>query len=269
MDFRFDHVVHFTNNPESAIDKMNDLGFHALLGGQHQDWGTYNGLCHFDLSYIEYIGVEDINKAESVLDNFLIKQIVAEKNSGEGLSRIALRTNNIEQAGEWFHKKGLSVKGPVKGSRKRADGSLLEWSMLFIEDPESDPYHLPFIIDWKQTDEERRNSLINQHIIDRHLAGDARLSHVGIAVKDIEKSVSKWKEWFNLKNHQIIFNEQLNAKYCRLHLKGTNLVLCSPTGDGILADTLKNRGERPFLIKISGANIEKQIELSGGLYILD
>ncbi|MBM7646720.1 hypothetical protein JOD45_002953 [Scopulibacillus daqui] len=267
MDFRFDHIVHYTNNPERAVGQMKAFGFHAQMGGQHPDWGTYNGLCHFDLSYIEFIGVEDIHKAESVADNFLIKQIAAEKDLGDGLCRIALRTNDIEQAGEWFRQKGLIIKGPVEGSRRRADGSLLKWSMLFIEDQESDPYHLPFIIDWKQTDEERRKTLINQQIIKRHCLHDAKLAYAAVAVKDLETSIMKWKKWFHLDDKPIVFNKKLNARYCKLLLKGTDILLCSPTGDGLVADTLKQRGERPFLLKLSETKVEKKADLFGGTYL--
>ena len=51
----FDHLVHAVNcTPEEAAKQMQERGFHTALGGEHTTWGTWNSLCYFDLSYIEF-----------------------------------------------------------------------------------------------------------------------------------------------------------------------------------------------------------------------
>lgn len=92
-----------TQKPEHAVETINQLGFHTVKGGHHEKWGTYNGLCHFGLSYIEFIGIEQREKVESVTDNTLISQIASIPSGQEGLIRIAFRTTDIEQATLHFH----------------------------------------------------------------------------------------------------------------------------------------------------------------------
>lgn len=76
MVITFDHLVHFTINPEEAKASFEKLGFLAVNGGQHLDWGTYNSLSYFQhLRYIEWIGFKDFEKAVQS-DNILIQQIV-------------------------------------------------------------------------------------------------------------------------------------------------------------------------------------------------
>ena len=57
--FCFDHLVHFVENPNEAIEVLKEKGIHAIKGGEHQNGQTYNTLSYFDLSYIEFIGVFD------------------------------------------------------------------------------------------------------------------------------------------------------------------------------------------------------------------
>jgi hypothetical protein len=60
------------------------------IGGRHESWGTYNSLIYFGLSYIEFLGIENLFIAEKHEDNRLITQIVEQlsKENREGPARI-------------------------------------------------------------------------------------------------------------------------------------------------------------------------------------
>ncbi len=163
----FDHLVHAVNcTPEEAAKQMQERGFHTALGGEHTTWGTWNSLCYFDLSYIEFLAVQHEEKAKKA-DNPLVQETVVKLQDGEGMLQIAIRTDAIEELAVKFSKHGLHTIGPFEGKRMRKDGRLLEWKMLFVKQDKNGP-KLPFFIQWNETDEERRNDLRNIGTITEH-----------------------------------------------------------------------------------------------------
>src|SRR5690625_6950100 len=92
------------------------------------------------------------------------------------------RTNNIEKDAERFRKLGLIVEGPIPFERKRPDGSLLTWKLLFIG-MENTNLPLPFLIQWDDSDDERLSQLKKQGAINQHPLGKTILISVGVAVQ--------------------------------------------------------------------------------------
>lgn len=261
----FDHLVHFVEDPKVAIEELKAYGIHAVEGGAHEKLGTYNSLSYFDLSYIEFLGTYDRTLVEqtehlpySLQETIVLDQFV------EGFSRFAVRTTNIDQDAQKFREKGLQVNGPIPYSRKRPDGSLIEWQLLFVGDNQND-LPLPFIIQWNESDEERRNEQIKKQVIVPHPAGIA-FSHVMFAVKDVDYTIEKWSNLLGLKAGDGYIDEKLQARCQTLELEGGNLVFCSPIGDGIVSEILEKRGEKPFQVNFSGGNRDVTFNLLGGIY---
>lgn len=148
MAIFFDHLVWFFKNPEKAISPLKQRGLHAVKGGRHESWGTYNTLTYFGLSYIEFLGIENLSIAEKHGENRLVTQIVEQlaKERREGPAKVALRTNQIEELAKKFKAEGLTVYGPLTGERVRADGQVIRWSLLFPEYAEN-KVSLPFFIE--------------------------------------------------------------------------------------------------------------------------
>lgn len=266
MRFHFDHLVHFVNSPEETVKHLRCLGLHAVLGGEHEQWGTYNALCYFDLSYIEFLGVNKPDVARQVTDNDLIRQAAATLPASEGFARIALRTDAIEEAAEWMQKQGLAVTGPFAGSRKRQDGSVVRWSMFFVREEGANGLHLPFVIQWGQPDEERKKDLQSRNVIFPHPAGPLAVAAVFFAVRDAEGAAEKWSRWFRLQRSGGYVDPDLQAQCVALELPGGNLVFCSPHGPGMVTEQLENRGEGPFLIRLTGSREKGIRPIRGGFY---
>lgn len=133
----FDHLVHvIQGTPIEAVKRMKSLGFHVLEGGEHTNWGTWNSLSYFDLAYIEFLAVQNENKAKQA-DNPLVLQAIDKLMDGEGMLQIAVRTDRIEELAATFVEKGLHITGPIEGKRIRKDGHLIEWKMLFVNQEEN------------------------------------------------------------------------------------------------------------------------------------
>lgn len=270
MQFSFDHLVWFSKKPEAALPILEQLGIHAANGGRHEKWGTYNTLSYFGLSYIEFLGIENAAIAERHEENRLITHIVEQlpKVNGEGPARIAIRTNGIEKLAMNLKKNGITVYGPIPGERVRADGEIIRWSLLFPEITGSE-LALPFFIEWEKSDEERISDLEKQGLIGKHSSGLAKLESVGFAVRDLDQTIRTWGQILNLKPGEAFFDQALSARCRKLELQGTSLLFCSPIGEGIVEEVLKEKGETPFLVNLIEMNRSSFFEKMNGYWKLE
>jgi hypothetical protein len=143
-----DHLVIASANPEEDAQQfVEEHGVLVIEGGKHEEWGTYNFLSYFKNNcYIEWIGVFDEDLAKNS-HNPLIQQTVQALEDGDGEPKLityALRTQNMDHYIRHFESNHFDYQGPFPGSRTKADGSTLSWSMLFPEEATS----LPFLIEW-------------------------------------------------------------------------------------------------------------------------
>ena len=98
MGFELDHLVHHVEKPEEAMKVFNKLGLHTVEGGRHENWGTYNALAYFGLSYIELIGVFDehlVSQAAQV--DYSLHHSYRKRGSQSGLSRVVLRSTDLKK----------------------------------------------------------------------------------------------------------------------------------------------------------------------------
>lgn len=268
MQLFFDHLVHFVHRqPEEAARLFREAGFHVVPGGRHTRWGTWNSLSYFGLSYVEFLAVEDAVVAGQS-DNPLIVQLVAEHGLGEGLGQIALRTSEMDRWAERFRALGLTLIGPVDGSRTRDDGKTLRWRMLFAEDPQT-ARNMPFLIEWQESDDERQADLTQRGIIAPHANGATELLAVGYAVADLGAATADWTRWFGWQAAEAFTDERLGARCVTFALPGGSIVLCEPTQAGVAQQALTSRGERPFFAKMGAAKAQPfSYDICGGMYLV-
>lgn len=268
MSFAFDHVVHFVENPEKAMACLQKHGVASAEGGIHENRGTYNAVSYFDLSYIELLSTYDkelVQQTEHPQHSFL--ETVVKEQFTEGFSRVALRTTDMEEAASRFCQKGLVVNGPEAFSRKRPDGSLVEWQLLYIGDPNGG-MELPFIIQWKEEDEERRKDLAERQVIQPH-PSKAEFSHVTFAVHQLEKTAEQWADWLGAKAGEVFVDEALQARCQSLEFDGGRFVFSSPVADGVVASILQEKGEGPFQVTLSSPTDSCSFRMFGGIYKID
>lgn len=249
MQLAFDHLVWFLKKPEDAIAPLKQLGINIIQGGRHEKWGTYNTLSYFGLSYLEFLGIEDMELAKTHYENRLITHIVEklQKENGEGPATIAIRTNEIEVLAERLKQQGLTVYGPIPGERVRADGQTIRWSLLFPE-LDSSGLKLPFFIQWEKSDDERLTEFQQQGLLE----GQPQFESVGFVVRDLNKTAALWGKLLNIEPSEEYTDPILNAACKKLPLTGTELLFYSPLGEGPPATALEQKGETPFLFTIKG-----------------
>ncbi|KAB8126655.1 VOC family protein [Gracilibacillus oryzae] len=194
---KWDHTVHYVNDLEDAIEQFHEQGLTAFMGGSHKQWGTYNVLSYFDLCYIEFLGVEDRELAETIKEpNDVVRDSVKLLPEREELSRVALRTDDIEAVAKHLSKFNLELSPIMDGKRLDSQGNLIEWKMMTIAgDYQGLPY--PFVIQWAGTDEKRRQKMIESGVIKKHPAGNVSIVEAVFDVRDPSAVSKHWQELFD------------------------------------------------------------------------
>ncbi|MED3660693.1 VOC family protein [Ureibacillus sp. FSL K6-8385] len=244
----FDHIVHFVKKPIAMVEKTGELGLHTVEGGKHEMWGTYNSLCYFGLSYIEFIGVFDEELLEqSAKIPYTLHESYKKRNKRDGFTRIAIRTSTIEEDAAKLRARGYEVIGPDAFSRVRPDGSVLTWKLLHFGKKDS-PFEFPFLIQWDSSDKERYHDLVKNGSIQEHPVGDVAIEEISLIVTDLKRA----DEWADLFQHEIV---EKTAAYIKL--KAPNCQFSFYLGQ-------KNEIAE---VKIRGAKEEKQVILENGKYL--
>lgn len=163
-----DHIIMTANDIEAESEQYGkDSGIKLVKGGEHEDWGTFNYLAHFaNNCYLELLGVRTIEKARH-LNHPLIKHLIYTLDQGQsGAFQFALRTDNLEKYIQHFRDHHIAFIGPFSGKRRKPNGKLLSWRMLFPEYDYENGQVLPFLIEWDQPEHERIDvSLVNHQAI--------------------------------------------------------------------------------------------------------
>lgn len=153
---KLDHVVYFTaKSPEEVVKEQKEVGKHAVIGGSHENWGTYNALMYVKNAYVEWLSVEQMDIAKGA-NHPLIEQLLYDD---EGWGTICLSVDNIEAFNEELQNKGLQTSGVLKAERKTLSGEIRRWKMLFVNQPVSEQLPMPFFIEWEEPEEVRLKKL--------------------------------------------------------------------------------------------------------------
>jgi hypothetical protein len=245
----FDHIFHYIEQPEKISEELQKHGLQSVAGGRHEGFGTYNYLTNFGLSYIEWVGIFDREQLKTLLESPYHGPVasLARDSFVEGPARFAVRTNNIEALGEHLQSKGYDVLGPQSYSRRRPDGTLLKWKLLFAGNTEHD-LPLPFFIQWEGEDEDRRTELELSGEIIPHSRGEVVFDHVAMVVRNLEDAVQTWSDWLGVAPGETVYHEQLKGQATYIQLQNVKLIFVQPSGEGPSLEALQARGERPFAI---------------------
>jgi hypothetical protein len=141
---RTDHVVYGVADLDAAMDELAErLGVGPAPGGRHVGRGTHNALLGLgDGAYLEVIAA-DPERAPApgpmafALDRLRLPRLVG----------WACRTADLDERVAAARERGHDPGEVRPMSRRRPDGSLLEWR-LTRHDPDPDRLVVPFLIDW-------------------------------------------------------------------------------------------------------------------------
>lgn len=217
-----DHIVHsVTKKPQVVAEDWTEKGIHAVVGGQHTQWGTYNALLYTKTSYIEWLAVEReeiANNANHPLIDLMHHDL---KTSGAGFNTICIRTTAIDGLNSQLEQQGIKTSGVLHAERKTSSGLVRKWKMLFISEEISDALPSPFFIEWEESDEEKYRLLKKDGTIENSNL-ELSITACEFHVRNPREVMNKWKSYFQLmeqdeqtlllENTQLIFKQSTNTK---------------------------------------------------------
>ena len=194
----WDHTIHYVNDLQNANRIFKSHGLETKLGGSHKGFGTCNSLSYFWASYVEFMGIEDVEVNKNPIEDILIfsdaSRILPEN---EVFGRIGLRTHDIAALRNRLSKKDLILSEIFAGNRTTPDGEKLTWKLLMINgDYNRLPY--PFIIDWEISEQQRFRQLKAKSLINQHPLGQLFLYEGVFKVENPNATAAHWAEVFDL-----------------------------------------------------------------------
>ncbi|WP_245894467.1 VOC family protein [Planomicrobium soli] len=204
-----DHIVHFVDeNPQEAVNHWKELGFQAVVGGQHLKWGTHNALFYVKDCYIEWLAVENVDIANGA-NHPLTKLLLHDK---LGFGTICLRTEAIEEVDKRLQAHGFDTSGVLQAERRTSTGKLIQWQMLFVEEEVSNQLPSPFFIQWQEDDPVRLENLRKSGAL---LTENEvlEIEKCILGVHDVAASTEKWTR---------LLGGKLNLANCRIEFKATD-----------------------------------------------
>lgn len=148
-----DHLVYACRDLREGVERVTGLlGIEPMEGGTHPDWGTHNALLGLGPScYLEVIaplpGSDPIEAGTP--------EVFFDPGGGR-LTTWAVRVPDIEE----YLGRCVGLQPPLgtlmHGSRRRADGAMLEWKLT---DPAQRLLEgtIPFLIDWLESEHPARS----------------------------------------------------------------------------------------------------------------
>ena len=153
----------------------------------------------------------------------------------------------------------------IHASRKRADGSLLRWKMLFMKQADENDLPWPFFIQWEMNDSQRLIDLKKQNILKQNQE-NIHVKAIQFIVKNVEEKANKWKKAFQMIDHPIELNRELKVKQKKLTLDGVDFIFMAPLEESIYSTCLKKRGERPVGIQFTESLFQQPTLYLGSYY---
>jgi Glyoxalase-like domain len=136
-----DHIILGCTDLDGGIEFVfRHLGVRAIPGGVHPGAGTKNALLSLGTRRYLEIMAPDPDQPDAP-DPRNVRTL-----KGPALVGWAEHRDHLDEFAAALHGSGVEYVGPVPGSRKRPDGSVLNWRSLPLKDDEHGV--LPFFIEW-------------------------------------------------------------------------------------------------------------------------
>ena len=229
-----DHILIATNDLDQSAEIMKDIGFELTAQGVHRDRGTANRLILFDGTYLELIGVNDLETVKSNRADFL--QFLDRK---QGLYMFALGDDDLQ--GQSRRLAGSEIiTSDVKDSRRfNTDGTVAyEWEYLSV-DPLDSPGSETFFIDHKSSFVDRYGSDLDR----KHSNGIDHISAITLFVSNVNKSCEQWSKILGKQYSQTIYSADLEAQLYVYKTDNFDLEIATAVGPGVVSNHLENFGD--------------------------
>jgi hypothetical protein len=225
-----DHVSICGSNLDALRQAFTDVGMTPDFGGPHSNGVTQMALIGFDdQTYIELIAPVNAGVTEgSDWSRFMAEDA--------GAFAWAVGTNVLLEYADRLKKAGIAVAEPKRGSRKRPDGTNIEWTTAQVG-PGTPGSLLPFMIEdatprvWRvQTSESVKGAPV------------FGVESVIVGVSNLDAAIALFRKAYGW-SEPLTESQKEFGKLA--YFPGEPVILADPSGGGWLADRIAKYGEGP------------------------
>jgi len=188
-----DHIILGCSDLDTGIAFVErSTGVRAAYGGVHPGGGTRNALVA--LGGKRYLEILAPDPSQTNLRSGAVRDVAALRAlASPKLLGWAVHPGNIEAFVAQLRQRGIAIEGPVSGSRKRPDGTILKWKTAHLVD--DDHGMLPFFIDWDgsvhPSTDAPKGCIVERFVIDTPDPETLRktIQRIGIDVPTYRKAV--------------------------------------------------------------------------------
>jgi catechol 2,3-dioxygenase-like lactoylglutathione lyase family enzyme len=256
MQLKVDHAGICSYQLEPLQQAFADIGLKAEYGGAHATGGTHNALLGFDDgSYIELIAAQH----PETMTGEDAEQWTSLKPDMARACFWAVDVEDIGSSVKELRQAGLDISGPKEGSRKKPDGTVLQWQTAAVNEGSSGNI-LPFFIQ----DKTPRTSRIqpSASVQGSDLRG---IEIIVLGVKDLDRSLALYRRAFGLPAPTLATDSDFGAKLA--FFPGTPVMLAARVNETSWIKTqIEKFGEGPIALLLGTRDFrvsQKRLKLSG------
>jgi len=202
VTLRLDHVMIVVPDLDAAVDQYARLGFRVVPGGRHVGAGTHNALIRFGLDYLELLAIADPVEASQFEAQRRIERFASQ---GGGAFLYVLATDDLARDLAAARKRGLPVEPPRRMSRRRPDGTLLQWQLGDIA-PLGEAPNCPSLIQWEEPDERLAQRYAREGEVGGHPNGARRWMEIVVGVPDVKEALERYRQAYGLEPDGDVFH---------------------------------------------------------------
>jgi len=229
---QIDHVTYCAKDLDSIQSAFRSVGLHAQYGGTHAGV-THMALIGFrDSSYIELIAPETMGTPMPAAQRWRKSML-----EDAGPCAWAINVPDVRAELNRLASLGFSVTGPLLGTRKKPDGTILNWETGFVL-PGDPGAVLPFVIH-DQTNRHQRVAP-SLDLANTEITGIAR---VVIAVQNLSTSIEKFRLAYGWPPPKIQDSVELEAKLA-IFEHAPVILACPRDASGLLNERIAKYGDQ-------------------------
>ncbi|GMA61278.1 hypothetical protein NZD89_16465 [Alicyclobacillus fastidiosus] len=262
MKLAVDHIIQVVDDLQQVSRTLDSLDLQTVVHVDDRRAATVLHQCKN--TYVEYC------TPFTVLSNCCIPHFDSRgDDSYRPRTWIALGVDDIHSCAQLLRNEEYIVEGPIRQRLQLPTGDVVESVVLIPKLRSRSDIPLPIFMERVPSGvhalsvvPEQTRSVVSPDV-------SLRLRNIAIATHDVSTVVETWASMLGRRPTECWIQADI-ASYCvRIPLDDdVHIIFCSPVGEGIVADALREHGDQVFLLNFTGSADQVDRSICGTVYRL-
>ncbi|MFB5189114.1 hypothetical protein [Alicyclobacillus fastidiosus] len=261
MKLEVDHIIQVVDDPEQVSRTLDSLAIQPVVQVGNGRAATVLHVC--TNAYVEYC------TPLTLLLNGGASETVIQDDNARTRTWIALGVDDIDSCAELLRNEEYVVEGPTRELVQLPTGDVVESVVLVPKVRSRSDIPLPIFIKRVPTDFDGLSTVNEQTGSVQSLDANLRLRNIAIATDDVSTVVETWATMLGRRPTECWIQTDIAAYCVRIPLDDeVHIIFCSPVGEGIVANVLREHGDQVFLLNFTGSAYQVDRCVCGTVYRL-